>query len=60
MKRKHRIYKEGMDAMNKGQFYFAAQKFAEAENIMPEIEQSSKAFVMSGFCYYSISFMMKQ
>ena len=51
-----RIYKEGMDAMKRGQFYFAAQKFAEAENIMPEIEQSSKASVMSGFCYYSISF----
>lgn len=51
-----RIYKEAMDAMDKGQFYFAAQKFSEAENIMPEIEQSSKAAVMSGFCYYSINF----
>ncbi len=50
------IYKEAMESMNKGQFFFAAQKFSEAENIMPEIEQSSKAAVMAGFCYYSISF----
>ncbi len=51
-----KIYKDAMEAMNKGQYYFAAQKFTEAENIMPVIEQSAKAAVMSGFCYYSISF----
>ncbi len=50
------IYKEALESMNKGQFYFAAQKFTEAENIMPEVDQSSKAAVMAGFCYYSISF----
>ena len=27
------IYEEGLDAMNKGEYFFAAQKFSEAENI---------------------------
>ena len=36
-----KIYKDAMEAMNKGQYYFAAQKFTEAENIMPVIEQSA-------------------
>ena len=52
----YEIYKEALNAMNEREFFFAAQKFSEAETILPEVEQSAKALLMSGFCYYSISF----
>ena len=52
----YQIYKEGLDAMNNGDFFFAAKKFSEAEKILPVIEQSAKALLMNGFCYYSINF----
>ena len=42
--------------MNRGNFFYAAQKFSEAEKILPKVEQSAKASLMSGFCYYSINF----
>ena len=50
-----KIYESAVEAMNNRDFFFAAQKFSEAET-MPEVEQSAKALLMSGFCYYSISF----
>ena len=34
--------------------FFAAQKFSEAETIMPEVEQSAKALLMSGFSNYQL------
>ena len=52
----YEIYKEALDAMNKNEFFFAAKKFAEAEKILPVIEHSAKAQLMSGFCFYAISF----
>ncbi len=50
------IYKEGLDAMNSGEFFFAAQKFSEAEKILPVIEHSAKSLLMSSYCYYTINF----
>ena len=50
------IYKEGLDAMNKGEFFFAARKFSEAEKILPVIEHSAKALLMSSHCFYTINF----
>ena len=52
----YKIYKDALDAMNRGNFFYAAQKFSEAEKILPKVEQSAKASLMSGFCYYSINF----
>ena len=52
----YKIYKDALDAMNRGNFFYAAQKFSEAEKILPRIEHSAKASLMSGFCYYSINF----
>ncbi len=50
------IYKEGLDAMNAGEFFFAAQKFSEAEKILPVVEHSAKALLMSSYCFYAINF----
>ena len=44
-KESHRIYKEGLDALNNGEFFFAAQKFSEAEKILPIIEHSAKIII---------------
>ena len=55
-KESYKIYKEGLDAMEQGDFFFAAQKFSEAEKILPIVEHSAKALLMSSFCYYTINF----
>ncbi len=52
----YKIYKEALESMNQRNFFYAAQKFSEAEKILPLIEHSAKASLMSGFCYYSINF----
>jgi outer membrane protein assembly factor BamD len=50
------IYKEGVVAMNSGDYFFAAKKFAEAEPILPNLEFSAKASLMSSYCLYVINF----
>ncbi len=52
----YKIYEEGLDAMNKGEYFFAAQKFSEAEKILPVIEHSAKALLMQSYCFYTINF----
>lgn len=52
----YKIYNEALDAMNEREFFFAAQKFSEAEKVLPIVEHSAKALLMSSFCYYSINF----
>jgi outer membrane protein assembly factor BamD len=50
------IYQEAVDAMNRGDLFFASKKFSEAELIMPKIEFSAKASLMSSYCLYLINF----
>jgi len=50
------IYKEGVEAMYKGEYFFASKKFSEAELILPRIEFSAKASLMSSYCLYLINF----
>jgi|TARA_B100001093_G_scaffold502146_1_gene554712 outer membrane protein assembly factor BamD len=50
------IYKEAVEAMNDREFFFAAKKFSEAEPILPKIELSAKAALMSSYCLYLINF----
>ena len=52
----YKIYEEGLNAMKRNEFFYAARKFSEAEKILPQIDHSAKALLMSGFCYYSINF----
>mgnify|MGYP001310451379 CR=1 FL=1 len=55
-KESYEIYADALEQMNKGEFFYAAQRFAEAEKILPKIEHSAKALLMSSFCYYTINF----
>ena len=50
------IYKEAVVAMNKGDYYYASKKFSESESILPKIEFSAKASLMSSYCLYLINF----
>ena len=50
------IYKEAVDLMNKGDFFYASKKFSEAEAILPKIEFSARASLMSSYCLYLINF----
>jgi outer membrane protein assembly factor BamD len=50
------IYKEAVVAMNSGDYFFASKKFSEAEPILPKIEFSAKASLMSSYCLYLINF----
>ena len=50
------IYKEAVEAMKKGNYLRASEKFSEAELILPKIEFSSKALLMSSYCLYLINF----
>ena len=54
--RSFEIYREAVDAMNKGDYFYASKKFSEAEPILPKIEFSAKASLMSSYCLYLINF----
>jgi len=54
--RSFEIYKEAIDAMNKGDYFYASKKFSEAEPILPKVEFSAKAALMSSYCLYLINF----
>jgi len=54
--RSFEIYKEAVDAMNNGDCFYASKKFSEAEVILPKIEFSAKASLMSSYCLYLINF----
>ena len=50
------VYKEAVQSMNSGDYFYASKKFAEAESILPKIEFSAKASLMSSYCLYLINF----
>ena len=55
-KESYKIYADALEQMDNGEFFYAAQRFAEAEKVLPKIEHSAKALIMSSFCYYTINF----
>ena len=50
------IYQEAVEAMDNGEYFFAAGKFKDAEEIMPKIELAAKSSVMASYCLYLINF----
>jgi outer membrane protein assembly factor BamD len=50
------IYKEAVERMQVGDFFYASKKFSEAEAILPQIEFASRAALMSSYCLYLINF----
>ena len=50
------LYKEGMDAFETGQYFFAEKKFSEAELNFEIVELAAKSAIMSSFALYGINF----
>ncbi len=50
------LYKEGLNAFNKNDFFFANKKFAEAELNFDIPELAAKSSIMSSFSLYGINF----
>ena len=50
------IYEEAVVALNRGDYFYASKKFSEAEAILPKIEFSARASLMSSYCLYIINF----
>ena len=50
------IYREAVNDLKTGNYLAASKKFSEAEGILPKIEFSAKAALMSSYCLYLINF----
>jgi len=52
----YEIYKEGLDAWGKNDFFFASKKFTEAELLFQDPKESAKSAVMAAYSFYAINF----
>ena len=52
----YELYKEGLEAFDRREFFFAEKKFSEAELNFSEVELSAKSALMSSFALYAINF----
>ncbi len=50
------LYKEGLEAFEKNEFFFASKKFSEAELNFEKVDLAAKSAVMSSFSLYAINF----
>jgi len=50
------LYKEALNAVEKGDYFFASKKFIEAEVLLPRSTWAAKSALMSGYCLYAINF----
>ena len=47
------IYSEGLEALNKGDAFYAAKKFKEVETLMPKSKWATRASLLVGYAEYS-------
>ena len=52
----YNVYKEGLEAFEKNDFFFANKKFSEAELNFLDVELAAKSAIMSSFSLYGINF----
>jgi len=45
-------YKEAIESLKKGDTYYAAQKFLEAEMLLPQSDWAPKSALMASYAYY--------
>ena len=50
------LYKEGLDAFERNDYFFASKKFSQAELNFDNIELAAKSAIMSSFSLYGINF----
>jgi outer membrane protein assembly factor BamD len=49
-------YREAMESLNKGDYFFASKKFLEAELLFPQSEWAPKSALMASYSYYMQDF----
>ncbi len=52
----YEVYKEGLEAFDRNDFFYASKKFSEAELNFDRVELAAKSAVMSSFSLYGINF----
>ena len=52
----YKLYEEGFNAFNNGDYFFAEKKFSEAELNFKIIEFAAKSAIMSSYALYGINF----
>ena len=52
----YKLYQEGLNAFEKGDYFFAEKKFSEAELNFKIVEYSARSAVMSSYALYGINF----
>ena len=55
-KNPYTIYKNGLEAFNKNDYFFAQKKFLEAELIFDDLQLAAKSATMATYALYSINF----
>ena len=50
------IYKEGLAAFNRNDFFFASKKFSEAELNFKDVDLAAKSAIMAAYSLYGINF----
>ena len=50
------LYKEGLEAFNKNDYFFASKKFSEAELNFKNVDLAAKSSIMSSYSLYGINF----
>lgn len=52
----YKLYQEGFDAFQRGDYFFAEQKFSEAELNFVNVEFAAKSAIMASYSLYGINF----
>ena len=52
----YKLYEEGFDSFNKGDYFYAEKKFTEAELNFEIVDFAAKSAIMSSYALYGISF----
>ena len=52
----YKLYKDGLEAFENNDFFFANKKFSEAELNFKEVDLAAKSAIMSSFSLYGINF----
>ena len=47
------IYSEAVEALKRGDAFYAGKKFKEAESLLPQSNWAAKASLMHGYSHYS-------
>jgi outer membrane protein assembly factor BamD len=50
------VYKEGLEHLKTGDYFYASKKFGEAETLLPQTEWAEKSALMASYCLYAVNF----